>query len=173
MGRDSRTLASNLTNGEILGDAINAVNKIVKEAPRPDGGQTKLAIWADLVVPDHNGGTNYSWLGGGGRQQPYWPAIERIDADILLLSWEYDLSDYTRKMISDDPALFHKYGLPWMGATWSIPENARLWADAVRTSRARYGAQSTAKGLLCTNWGGGRIERNVPIVAELSWNLYQ
>ena len=70
-------------------------------------------------------------------------------------------------------ALFHKYGLPWMGATWSIPENARLWADAVRTSRARYGAQSTAKGLLCTNWGGGRIERNVPIVAELSWNLYQ
>ena len=76
-------------------------------------------------------------------------------------------------MISDDPALFHKYGLPWMGATWSIPENARLWADAVRTSRARYGAQSTAKGLLCTNWGGGRIERNVPIVAELSWNLYQ
>ena len=55
----------------------------------------------------------------------------------------------------------------------SIPENARLWADAVRTSRARYGAQSTAKGLLCTNWGGGRIERNVPIVAELSWNLYQ
>ena len=34
MGRDSRTLASNLTNGQILGNAINAVNKIVKEAPR-------------------------------------------------------------------------------------------------------------------------------------------
>ena len=87
--------------------------------------------------------------------------------------WRIAANLYTRKMISDDPALFHKYGLPWMGATWSIPENAKLWADAVRTSRARYGAQSTAKGLLCTNWGGGRIERNVPIVAELSWNLYQ
>ena len=60
-----------------------------------------------------------------------------------------------------------------MGATWAVPENARLWADAMRASRARYGAQSTAKGLLCTNWGGGRIERNGPIVAELSWNLYR
>ena len=53
------------------------------------------------------------------------------------------------------------------------PQSCRVDAPQTRTSRARYGAQSTAKGLLCTNWGGGRIERNVPIVAELSWNLYQ
>ena len=60
--------------------------------------------------------------------------------------------------------------LEWAQGFWDA---AGVAADAVRTSRARYGAQSTAKGLLCTNWGGGRIERNVPIVAELSWNLYQ
>ena len=58
-------------------------------------------------------------------------------------------------------------------ALFPVAQGAIALGEAVRTSRARYGAESTAKGLLCTNWGGGRIERNVPIVAELSWNLYQ
>jgi hypothetical protein len=53
--------------GEILGGAINDVNKIVRDASE---NRTTLAIWADMVVPDHNGGTNYSWLAGAGRQQP-------------------------------------------------------------------------------------------------------
>jgi len=93
------------------------------------------------------------------------------DKDILQLSWEYDTSAYTRTMIRDDPALFHNYSLPWIGAGWRSVENVKLWADAVRSSRARYGAASTAQGLICTNWGGGRIEPGVWPVAGAAWNL--
>jgi hypothetical protein len=173
MGRDSRTLDSNLTNGAILGAAINKAHALVKAAADGEGraGRTKMLMWADLIVPDHNGGVNYSWFSGGGRRQPYWPAIELIDKDILQLSWEYDLSPYTQKLIRDDPGLFHNYSLPWVGAGWRSAANVKLWADAVRDSRRRYAAGSTAKGLMCTNWGGGRIEAGLPFVAAAVWNL--
>ena len=64
-------LDSGLTNGQILGAAINRVHGIVANA---SAGRTRMAMWADMIVPDHNGGANYSWLSGGGRRQPYWPA---------------------------------------------------------------------------------------------------
>ena len=47
----------------------------------------------------------------------------------------------------------------------------QLWADSIALSRERYGAQSTATGMLCTNWGGGRIENGLLPVARKSWNL--
>ena len=46
MGRDLRTLASNLSNSAILGQAINRVNEIVRTASR---GQTRFVLWADMV----------------------------------------------------------------------------------------------------------------------------
>ena len=46
MGRDSRTLKSGKTNGEILGDAINLVNTIAK---RTSNNKTRLVIWGDMV----------------------------------------------------------------------------------------------------------------------------
>ena len=131
-----------------------------------------MVMWADLLVPDHNGGADYSWSGGAGRRQPYWPAIKAIAGkNILQLSWEYDTSYYSQKMIRDDPELFHNYSLPWVGSGWTTAANVKLWADALRVSRARYGASSTAQGLICTNWGGGRIESGVPFVAGSAWNL--
>jgi hypothetical protein len=47
MGRDSRTLGSNLTNGEILGQTINRVNTLLQHHSK---NQTKMVIWADMVV---------------------------------------------------------------------------------------------------------------------------
>ena len=79
MGRDSRTLASGLSDGQILAEAMNALQAMIA-AHDPE---CRLAVWADMLVRDHNGGQNYSWLAGAGRQQGYWPAIELVDRRIL------------------------------------------------------------------------------------------
>lgn len=174
MGRDSRTLASGLTNGEILGRAINQVNTIVKEA---SDGASRLVIWADMVVRDHNGGINYSWLNGAGRRQPYWPAIEQLDRDVLLLSWIYTEDSYAKQLMRDDPDYFANFtnssgaASPWVGCGWTDSGNIELWATAVRLSQERYGAASSAMGLMCTNWGGGRLEAGLVPTAAKAWNL--
>jgi hypothetical protein len=59
MGRDSRTLGSGLTNGQILGQTINRINSMLQHKSK---NRTKMVIWADMVVPDHNGGANYRWV---------------------------------------------------------------------------------------------------------------
>ena len=53
MGRDSRTLASGRTNGEILARAINRVGDIVRKASEKKNkghATTQFVIWADMVV---------------------------------------------------------------------------------------------------------------------------
>ena len=171
MGRDSRTLDSKLTNGQILGAAINKVNTIVQTKSM---NKTKLVIWADMVVKDHNGASDYSWLSGDGRKEPYWPAVDLIKHDLyspLLLSWTYGTTPYDRQLISDDPAYFQSRKLPWVGCPWTDLTNVNLWADAVRNASERYGNASSASGMLCTNWGNGRLEEGLLPTARKSWNL--
>jgi hypothetical protein len=167
MGRDSRTLASGLTNAEIIARAINFLHGAIKSA----APSTQMAIWADMLVPDHNGGTNYSFINGGGRPQPYWPAIKDIPDDVLLLSWIYDTSTYAQKLIRDSPDFFHNYSKQWVGSGWTEVGNIDLWAGALLDSKARYGAKSTARGLIDTNWGGGHFETGLVPVARRGWNL--
>lgn len=167
MGRDSRTLLSGLTNGEILAYAMNRTQAMIT-AVDPEA---TLVTWADMVVRAHNGGANYSWFGGAGRRQPYWTAMESIDRRIVLLSWIYDTGDYARRLIESDPDYFQTYGTPWLGCPWTDLENVRLWGDAVQRSRNEYGARSTSRGMLCTNWGGGRFEAGLVPTARRAWNL--
>ena len=159
---------------QILGRAINRVNRIVSNAADARGRKrTRPVMYADLVVPDHNGGEDYGWLAGGGRRQPYWPAVKELDADLdpVMISWEYDTSAYTRRFIKDDPAFFQNYSISWTGASWTSLENIHLWADALRDSKKSYGDASTAAGMICTNWGGGRIEAGLAPTAAIAWNL--
>jgi len=173
LGRDSRTLASGHTNSQLVALAINRLQSMV----RATGMDTRMVIWADMLVRDHNGGNDYSWSNGGGRRQPYWPAIEELDRDVLLLSWIYDHSSYAKHLIADSPEYFHNFtdshgrASPWLGCPWTDLENVDLWAKAMRDSITRYGSASSAQGMMCTNWGGGRIEAGLSPTADAAWNL--
>ena len=159
-GRSSRTLGSGLTNGQIIGQAMNSLQRIIATSSRRQGLQQTptLAIWADLVVKDHNGGRNYSYIAGAGRKQPYWPAIDLLDRRILLFSWIYTSTSYDRQLIHDDPQWFQSRNQSWVGCSWVDLENVKLWQAAVREARNTRGDSSAARGLMCTNWGGGRFE---------------
>lgn len=173
MGRDSRTLSSDLTNGQILGRAMNSLQAMIATSSRRQGlrDTPTLAIWADLVVKDHNGGRNYSYLAGAGRQQPYWPAIELLDRRILLFSWIYTTTSYDRKLIRDDPHWFQSRNQSWVGCPWVDLDNVKLWQAAVRDARRSQGRSSAAQGMMCTNWGGGRFEAGLLPTARAAWNL--
>lgn len=90
---------------------------------------------------------------------------------MLLLSWTYGTSVYDRKLISDDVEYMHNYKVPYVGCPWTNLENVQLWTDSLVASRAAYGKQSTAQGMVCTNWGGGRIEAGMGPMAKRAWNL--
>ena len=100
-----------------------------------------------------------------------------LDRDVLLLSWIYDTSPYALKLIATDPEYFHNYtdatgaASPWVGCGWTDEANVDAWAAAVKASRERYGNRSSARGLMCTNWGGGRIEKGLVPIAIKAWNL--
>jgi hypothetical protein len=173
LGRDSRTLGSGLTDGQIIGKAMNSLQSMLASSAAHSGlGEVpRLAIWADLVVRDHNGGANYSYIAGAGRRQGYWPAIELLDRRILLFSWTYGTSEYDRKMIGDDAAYFQDRNQSWVGSSWTDLENVKLWQQAVRAARKTLGKESAAKGLMCTNWGGGKFEAGLWPTARAAWNL--
>ena len=173
LGRDSRTLGSGLTNGEIIGNAMNSVqDMIAKSAAEAGLKQTPtLAVWADLVNRNHNGGANYSYLSGAGRHQPYWPAIDILDRRILLFSWIYGSTAYDKRLISDDPAYFQQRNQSWVGCPWTDLENVKLWQAAVRGAKTSYGNKSVARGMMCTDWGGGRFVSGLLPTARAAWNL--
>ena len=80
-------------------------------------------------------------------------------------------SPYDHAIIQQDVEYMHNYSLPWVGCPWTNQQNVQLWADAMTHSREAYGAKSTAKGMMCTNWGGGRIEAGLAPMARKAWNL--
>ena len=41
----------------------------------------------------------------------------------------------------------------------------------VKASREKYGERSSARGLMCTNWGGGEIVKGLVPIASKAWNL--
>ena len=91
----------------------------------------------------------------------------------MLLSWIYDTSPYALNLIEKSPGFFQRYGMDWVGCGWTSVENIRQWAKAVRGSKQAAGEGSKARGLLGTNWGGGRIETGLVHVASYGWNLDQ
>ena len=169
MGRDSRTLASGLTNGEIVAKAITFLSNTIQKR---SSDATTMVLWADMLNPKHNGGTNYSFTNGGGRPQPYWTAIRDIPENLLLLAWIYDTSPYARALIDESPTFFQNYSKNWVGSGWTEQANVDLWAGALIDSKERFGAKSTARGLIDTNWGGGRFETALVPIARRAWNLH-
>jgi alpha-galactosidase len=173
LGRDSRTLSSGLSNGAIIGNAMNSLQGMIAKSAAQAGldHTPTLAVWADMVNRDHNGGQNYSYLSGAGRRQGYWPAIDMLDRRILLFSWTYDSTDYDRRIINDDPAYFQQRKQGWVGCSWTSLLNVKLWKAAVQAAKKMYGNRSVARGLMCTNWGGGRFEAGLLPTARAAWNL--
>lgn len=172
LGRDSRTLGSGLTNGQIIGKAMNSLQFLIAAVAKQEGLEETptLAIWADLLVKDHNGGADYSYLAGAGRKQGYWPAIDLLDRRILLFSWIYATTGYDRQLIRDDPQWFQSRNQSWVGCPWVDIENVKLWQAAVRDARKSHGG-TAARGMMCTNWGGGRFEAGLWPTARAAWNL--
>lgn len=103
--------------------------------------------------------------------QGYWPAIELLDRRILLFSWIYTTTPYDRQLISDDPQYFQSRNQSWVGCPWVDLENVKLWQAAVRGARQSHGGGSAARGMMCTNWGGGRFEAGLLPTARAAWNL--
>ena len=173
LGRDSRTLGSGLTNGQIIGAAMNSLQALIAASAKREGLEETpaLAIWADLVVKDHNGAADYSYLAGAGRKQGYWPAIDLLDRRMVLFSWIYTTTAYDRQLISDDPGYFQSRNQSWVGCPWTDLENVRLWQAAIKGARASHGPGSAARGMMCTNWGGGRFEAGLLPTARAAWNL--
>ena len=111
-----------------------------------------------------------SWLAGAGRREPYGAAAPIVDKDILLLSWTYSTTAYDQQIIADDVDFMHNNSLQWIGCPWMNVQNVQLWADSLARSKELYGS-TFGKGMVDTNWGGGRIENGLLPTARTAWNL--
>ncbi len=143
MNRDSRCIARNLTNAQLLAYDINRLYSIVKEC---DDGVT-LFMWADMLNPFHNGGDDNCQTSFGGPKGKTAPAIDLISRDIVMLLWNESETN-----LKNAPPYFYSKGFNIWGA------GIKWLMDA--------DPQTPCSGIIATTWDGW--DKNLPDVAKVA-----
>lgn len=200
VGRDSRTIQSGLRPWQLLGEAANTLQHILRRVSPVDGA--RAIIWSDEFSIDHNGLLPYYqyWWGGtthrteGGGWNVSRAVTERlVDPDVLFGVWWYNwpASDSQpiwdgkehvglSKIIPDAAWYWEKHGYQWLAAPGTQAAAIRQFAVSARAQR------SGCLGFLDTYWGhvpGGNetyvvggvaaevaMWGGVPLTAVCAWN---
>jgi len=158
MNRDSRCLARNLSNAELLADELSRLNDYVMS----HGIGTRLLIWDDMISPWHNGGNDSYQEQFGGKKGKTSDAIYIMPKNIVLMSWWYDEADNLGKM-RNSPGFYDSQGFDYLVAGYKDIGNIDKWMDATKGSRKCF-------GIIVTTWDGWKNNlSSISYAAQKAW----
>jgi hypothetical protein len=191
IGRDSRSLNSGLTDGELLGQSMDDLAAIVREAS--PGQNTRTVFWDDMINPYHDERQD-QWYGrqdgttpcGDSVQGPlcgmFSTGLQNVtDTSIVFMNWFYGAGDTVA--INTTVALERSLGFDVIGCPEYDLTNIIDWVRAIKepNSPPPVANPATAKqqkqqlkhrgkglGVIDTDWGrtfGGLIP-----TASRAWN---
>lgn len=164
MARDSRSLRSGLSNGQLLSTSINRISKAVKEV-HPN---VTLLIWDDMLNPFHlhAPGSDQDDLQAQhyGREDGTLDGAMQLveDTDIVWLNWFYDYP-YSNLRINSSLNKSWDLGFRVIGCPNEDFENIQCYASSLLKSTRGLGL-----GMMDTDWDGKYL--GVVRTASVSWH---
>lgn len=164
IARDSRTLTSGLTNGQIVADSINKIVAGIRAA-----GHTEVApvFWDDMLNPYHLHGEgsdqdNLQAQHYGREDKTLDTAMQLVeDKDIIWLNWFYDWP-YSNHRINRSLTMEWELGFRTIGCPNEDFLNIQCYGSSMMEDRHR------GLGLMDTDWDG--TYRGTIRTAEVAWN---
>jgi len=166
VNKDSRDLKRGLKNYQLIANYVEKITNIIKTYD----SDVKIAIWADMQNPFHNGNIEYIFRTGGPKGKT-WYALDFLDRSLIQIPWWYHDMDY-RRTISMSPVLFKEYGFEFIGG----PGTYVPLGDASNTIRhikwwSYVSYRNNALGLMPSSFFGGF--EGYLAGANYSWNAFK